>query len=96
MGNFASGKHSWSLCDRCGFRYRYLQIRNEPGTRWSVCSTCNDGEFNLMTHPQNRPPPVYPDPQALRYPRPDVPLAINYNQTDEQQLPLDDGGPGGS
>jgi hypothetical protein len=49
-----------------------------------------------MTHPQNRPPPVYPDPQALRYPRPDVPLAINYNQTDEQQLPLDDGGPGGS
>lgn len=97
MGNFASGKYSWSLCDRCGFRYRYLQIRNEMGTRWRVCSTCDDKQFNLVTHPQNRPPPVYPDPQGIRYPRPDVNLAINYTSaTDDQQLPLDDGGPGGS
>ena len=95
MGVFASGKNSWSLCDRCGFRFRYLQVRNEPGTGWRVCSTCNDGQFNLNTHPQNRPPPVYPDPQALRYPRPDVNLAVGNNPNDEQQLPVDDGGPGG-
>lgn len=95
MGQFASGKYSWSLCDRCGFRFRYLQIRSEKGTGWRVCSTCDDGTYNLMTHPQNRPPPVYPDPQAIRFPRPDVNLAEGANPNDDQQLPLDDGGPGG-
>lgn len=95
MGNFASGKYSWSLCDRCGFRFRYLQIRSERGTGWRVCSICDDGEFNLMTHPQNRPPPVFPDPQSLRFPRPDVNLGVGNDPNDEQQLPLDEGGPGG-
>lgn len=96
MSQFASGKYSWSLCDRCGFRYRYLQIRSEEGTRWRVCSTCDDRQFNLVTHPQNRPPPVFPDPQGLRFPRPDVNLAIDFESTDDQNLPLEDGGPGGS
>lgn len=96
MSQFASGKYSWSLCDRCGFRFRYLQIQSEMGTRWRVCSVCNDGQYNLVTHPQNKPPPVFPDPQGIRFPRPDVNLAIDYQQTDDQQLPLDEGGPGGS
>jgi hypothetical protein len=95
MGQYASGRHSWSLCDRCGFRFRYLQIRNEPGTAWRVCSTCNDGAFNLVSHPQNKPPPVFPDPQSLRYPRPDVNLVVGSEPNDEQQLPMDEGGPGG-
>jgi len=95
MGQYASGKYSWSLCDRCGFRFRYLQIGSEIGTGWRVCSTCNDGIYNLNTHPQNRPPPVFPDPQAIRYPRPDVNLVVGNEPNDEQQLPMDEGGPGG-
>lgn len=76
MSKFASGKHSWSLCDRCGFRHRYDQIVSESGTEWRVCRTCNDGAYNLSTHPQNTPPPVSPDSQGLRFPRPDVNVAL--------------------
>lgn len=69
---FSSGKHSWAICDRCGFRFKYNELLFEPGTKWRVCRTCNDKGFSLVTHPQNQPPPVWPDPQALRNPRPDV------------------------
>lgn len=95
MSTFASGKNSWSLCDRCGFRHHYRDITTEPGTDYRVCKTCNDHQFNLVTHPQNSPPPVYPDPQALRFPRPDVNVALDYEPQDEQTTPIEDGGPGG-
>lgn len=72
MAKFATGKHSTAVCDRCGFRYPYLQIRTEPGTRWRVCRTCNDGIYSLVSHPQNRIPPISDDPQGLQFPRPEV------------------------
>lgn len=72
---YASGKYSYAVCDRCGFRYPMRDIVTEPKTHFRVCSFCNDGEFNLISHPQNGPFPVTPDPQSLRFPRPEVVLA---------------------
>ncbi len=74
MGNFASGRFSNAVCDRCGWAYSYLAIKPETsGLR--VCPTCHDGGFDIINHPQNYPPPVSPDPEALQYARPDVYLA---------------------
>ena len=33
---FALGKHSYGVCDRCGFRARYLDLRME-WTGFKVC-----------------------------------------------------------
>ena len=74
MGIYATGKHSWSLCDRCGLTFRYLSIKNEEGTGFRVCAECDDGQYNLLTHPQNRIGEWFQKPEkiALRYPRADV------------------------
>jgi hypothetical protein len=42
-------------------------MRKEPGTGIWVCRSCDDRSFNLRDHPQNRPPPFSPDPQALSF-----------------------------
>ena len=76
MANFASGKHSWAVCDRCGFRYEYLAMKRETNGLW-VCETCYDGPYDIVNHPQNRPPPISPDPQGLERPRPDVVLVTS-------------------
>jgi hypothetical protein len=72
MGNkFASGKHSISECDRCGFRFRLKLLREivikTKKTNILVCGQCWDPD-----HPQLLLGsfPV-DDPQALRNPRPD-------------------------
>ena len=65
---YASGKYAYSICDRCGFRYRYLDMRTEwDHTR--VCPECYEPK-----HPQLDP--VHPpnDAEALWQARPDVPL----------------------
>jgi hypothetical protein len=74
MSVFASGRYSQAVCDRCGFAYAYLTMRKEPNGSW-VCPTCWDVPFDIKNHPQNHPPPISPDGQALEHARPDVVLA---------------------
>ena len=63
---FASGKHALAICDRCGFRSKYTEIREEwNGSR--VCRECYETK-----HPQLEAPNVRPDAEALRNARPDV------------------------
>ena len=64
---FASGKLAKAICDRCNFRYDYIELRadgNSPGLR--VCESCRD--------PKNpwREPAIQPDAISLKYPRPDT------------------------
>ena len=76
-GPYASGRRSWGICDRCGFRYRLRLLKTEyvrgRANNLLVCPTCHDPD-----HPQNWQG-VYPifDPQALRNPRPDPALAAS-------------------
>ena len=62
---YATGKRSLAICDRCGQRYRYLQLRKE----WTGFKTCPD--CFEPKHPQLEPsrPPF--EPQVLFEPRPD-------------------------
>lgn len=82
---YASGKHAFGICDRCGFRTKYselkVQIINDYPTGLRVCPDCLDPD-----HPQLQlgKYPIY-DPQALENPRPDtdtgatnVPQLVNY------------------
>ena len=65
---FALGKHSYGVCDRCGFRVRYLNLRME-WTGFKVCPECFEPK-----HPPLEPPRQATDPEALRQARPEVPL----------------------
>jgi PHP family Zn ribbon phosphoesterase len=63
---FASGKYALAICDRCGFRYKYTEIKEEwNGSR--VCPECFETK-----HPQLESPKVRADAEALRNARPDV------------------------
>jgi hypothetical protein len=62
---FASGKNSWGISDRSGFRYRLRDMKKE----WTGALVGKD-EFEPK-HPQLNPRKHRPDPQALRDPRPD-------------------------
>jgi len=76
MPGFANGFNSWALCDRCGFRYKYPQLRRE----WNGLRVCD--ECWSMKHPQLDP--IYPptEPQALLNPRPDriEPMSVPVGQ----------------
>jgi len=61
---FASGKHALALCDRCGFSYSYSDIRAE-WTGLRVCPECFE-----FKHPQEDPPVIRVDAEALRDARP--------------------------
>lgn len=70
---FASGKHAFGFCDRCGFRTKLFDLKKEVVkqkiTGLLVCPECwtpDQPQLMLGTFP------VY-DPQALRNPRPDRP-----------------------
>ena len=65
---YALGKYSYGVCDRCGFRVRYLQMRME-WTGFKVCPEWYDPK-----HPQLAPTHHPTDPEALRQPRPEVDL----------------------
>ena len=69
--SYASGKKAWGISDRSGFRYRLRDMRKE----WTGQLVGKD-EFDPK-HPQLFPPKAYPDPQALRNPRPDQPEALD-------------------
>lgn len=66
MTKFANGTQSKAICDRCGFKYYYLQLKKE-WTGFRTCMECWEPK-----HPQLDP--IYPptEPQALYQPRPDV------------------------
>lgn len=69
---FAKGTHALAICDRCGFSYKYLELREEwNGLR--VCPTCFEPK-----HPQLETPRHRPDAEALRDARPEKtePLVI--------------------
>jgi hypothetical protein len=63
---YASGKNAWGISDRSGRRYRLREMKVE----WTGAKVGPD-EFEPK-HPQLYPPKAYPDPQALRNPRPDT------------------------
>jgi len=66
---YASGKNAWGISDRSGRRYRL----NEMKVEWTGAKVGPD-EFEPK-HPQLYPPKAYPDPQALRDPRPETQLS---------------------
>lgn len=65
MAKYASGKNSYAISDRSGFRYRYTDMRKE----WNGLLVGKD-EFETK-HPQLEPFKKVSDPQALKDPRPD-------------------------
>ena len=65
---YAVGKRALAICDRCGWRYRYLQLQME-WTGFKVCPECYE-----VKNPQLDPPPMGPDAESLYQPRPEVPL----------------------
>ena len=57
---YATGKFAKALCDRCGFEYKLLELREE----WNglkVCPNCYEPK-----HPQLEPRKHKPDAQALQ------------------------------
>ena len=65
---YAVGKRAFAICDRCGWRYRYLQLQME-WTGFKVCPECYE-----VKNPQLDPPPLGPEAESLYQPRPEVPL----------------------
>tara|TARA_R110000796_G_scaffold252319_1_gene386075 strand:- start:716 stop:1219 length:504 start_codon:yes stop_codon:yes gene_type:complete len=73
MAKFASGKNSYAISDRSGFRYRYKDMRKE----WNGLLVGKD-EFERK-HPQLGPFRKIHDPQSLKEARPsrvEPPVAI--------------------
>ena len=65
MGKFASGKNSWAISDRSGFRYPYRVMKRE----WNGLLVGPD-EYEPK-HPQLGPFRKVDDPEALDNARPD-------------------------
>lgn len=65
MAKFASGKDSWAISDRSGFRYPYRVMKKE----WNGLLVGPD-EYEPK-HPQLGPFRKVVDPQALQNARPD-------------------------
>ena len=65
---YASGRHAYGISDRSGRRYRLREMKTE----WTGAKVGPD-EFESK-HPQLFPPRAFPDPQALRGPRPETEL----------------------
>ena len=69
---FSSGKNSIAECDRCGFRYKLVQLKQlvikTKNVNIKVCPECWEEDQPQLQHG------LYPvnDPQAVRDPRPDV------------------------
>lgn len=70
MSVFASGKYAFGECDRCGFRYPYLTLKEEIGTKSRVCPTCHDGMNDRINDPLNFPSDKVGDNIALKDARP--------------------------
>ena len=71
MATYAAGRKSIGICDRCGCREKYVEMKfqvvNSLRTGLRVCRDCLDQD-----HPQLKLNRVrIDDPQALRYARPE-------------------------
>lgn len=64
---FANGKNALGICDRCGFRFKLLQLKKE-WTGFKVCPQCFEPK-----HPQLEPKRHIGEAIALREPRPEGP-----------------------
>jgi NAD-dependent SIR2 family protein deacetylase len=64
--SYALGKYSYGICDRCGFRYKYLELREE-WNKLKVCPECYEPKARQL-----EPTQTGSDPEALYQPRPDV------------------------
>ena len=69
---YSSGKHSIAECDRCGQRYKLVQLKKltikTKQVSIKVCPECwepDQPQLQLGMYPVN-------DPQAVREPRPDI------------------------
>ena len=84
---YASGRHAYGISDRSGRRYRLRDMKTE----WTGAKVGPD-EF-APKHPQLFPPRAFPDPQALRDPRPESELTEQrsiqhgYNPVGFQDIP---------
>ncbi len=70
-GGFAYGKIAKAICGRCQVRYPYTKLMadgNSPGLR--VCKDCRDEIDPYKLAPRQ------PDSYVLKFPRPDVNIAI--------------------
>jgi hypothetical protein len=63
---YALGKYAQAICDRCGFQYPYLDLREE-WNNFKVCPECYEPKARQL-----EPTQVGSDPEALFQPRPDV------------------------
>lgn len=64
----ASTKRAYGICDICGFRYKYNQLRkNSYGLL--VCTEDWNGSYDLKNHPQNKTPNLA-DREFIENPRP--------------------------
>lgn len=70
MSVFATDRIALAICDRCGQRSPHRMMRMETN-KSLVCQICFDGNYDIINHPLNYPPPVSPDPEAIENPRPD-------------------------
>ena len=66
---YATGKHAVGQCQRCGFKYKYRELRQDGDSNLIVCKDCYDEE-----HPADRPVPTHDD-IALYKPAPDLDAA---------------------
>ena len=74
---YASGKHAIAECDRCGQRYKLVQLKKlvikTKQVSIKVCPECwepDQPQLQLGMYPVN-------DPQAVREPRPDVSYRVS-------------------
>lgn len=73
----ASTKRAYAICDICGFRYKYNQLRkNSYGML--VCPKDWEGSYDMKNHPQNKTPNVR-DSEFIKDPRPSQNLDRNIN-----------------
>lgn len=74
MARFARGTLSVAICDRCGMKVRYLDLRPQifdgAMTGLMVCPDCLDEDHPQLKVGRN----FKPEPQALEHPRPEVTL----------------------
>jgi hypothetical protein len=76
----ASTKRAYAICDICGFRYKYNQLRkNSYGML--VCPEDWEGSYDMKNHPQNKTPNVRDD-EFLKDPRPPTNFGRNKNWED--------------
>jgi hypothetical protein len=75
---YASGKYALGICDRCGIRCRYIDMRPQPVngllTEMRVCPECLDLDTSQPAVRARITALLGAEGVSLRYPRPEPPL----------------------